>query len=78
MAILVGYLRRKNEVPDGHQKTRQGWTQLAIIGEALELESQFDPPLRKSPDPNLWGKGWARQCPTLGFALLNGKRVSRL
>ena len=52
MAILGGYLYRKNAPPPGYQKIWGGWTRLSIMGEAYELRDHFDPPQtasRKEP-----------------------------
>ena len=44
MAILGGYLYRKNAPPPGHQKIWAGWTRLTIMAEANELKDHFEPP----------------------------------
>ena len=44
MAILGGYLYRKNAPPPGHQKIWEGWTRLTIMAEAYELKDRFEPP----------------------------------
>ncbi len=44
MAILGGYLYRKNAPPPGHQKIWEGWTRLTIMSEAYELRDYFEPP----------------------------------
>ena len=44
MAILGGYLYRKNAPPPGHQKIWEGWTSLTIMAEAYELRDYFEPP----------------------------------
>ena len=44
MAILGGYLYRKNGPPPGHQKIWSGWTRLTIMAEAYELKDHFEPP----------------------------------
>ena len=57
MAILGGYLYRKNAPPPGHKKIWEGWTRLTIMAEAYELKDHFEPPLERSPDLDLWGMG---------------------
>lgn len=44
MAILGGYLYRKNAPPPGHQESWEGWTRLTIMSEAYELRDYFEPP----------------------------------
>ena len=44
MAILGGYLYRKNAPPPGHQTIWSGWTRLTIMAEAYELRDHFEPP----------------------------------
>ena len=44
MAILGGYLYRRNAPPPGHQKIWSGWTRLTIMAEAYELKDHFEPP----------------------------------
>ena len=44
MAILGGYLYRKNAPSPGHQKIWEGWTRLTIMAEAYELKDRFEPP----------------------------------
>ena len=44
MAILGGYLYRKNAPPPGHQKIWEGWTRLTIMSDAYELRDYFEPP----------------------------------
>ncbi|MDE0103170.1 MAG: hypothetical protein OXN89_12390 [Bryobacterales bacterium] len=48
MAILGGYIYRKNAAPPGHQKTWEGWTRVTIMAEAYELRDRFEPPLAAS------------------------------
>ncbi len=50
MAILGGYLYRKNAPPPGHQKIWEGWTRLTIMSEAYELRDYFEPPALASQD----------------------------
>ena len=52
MAILIGYLNRKNAPPPGHQEIWEGWAHLSIMGEAYEFRVHFGPPQtasRKEP-----------------------------
>lgn len=44
VAILGGYLYRKNAPPPGHQKIWGGWTALTIMAEAYDLRAYFEPP----------------------------------
>ena len=60
MAILGGYLYRKNAPPPGHQKVWAGWPRLTIMAEAYELKDHFEPPLERSPDLDFWGMGSLR------------------
>ena len=50
MAILGGYLYRKNAPPPGHQKIWEGWTRLTIMSEAYELRDYFEPPSNASQE----------------------------
>ena len=50
MAILGGYLYRKNAPPPGHQKIWEGWTRLTIMSEAYELRDYFEPPAISSQE----------------------------
>ena len=43
LAILGGYLYRKNAPPPGHQTIWAGWTRLTIMAEAYELNDYFEP-----------------------------------
>lgn len=49
MAILAGYLYRRNARPPGYQKIREGWTCLTIMDDAYELRDHFEP-LRTAPE----------------------------
>ncbi len=44
MAIMGGYLYRRNGPPAGHQKIWEGWTRLTIMSEAYELRDYFERP----------------------------------
>ena len=44
MAILGGYLYRKNAPPPGHKKISEGWTRSTTMAEAYELKDQIEPP----------------------------------
>ena len=50
LAILGGYLYRKNAPPPGHQKIWEGWTRLTIMSEAYELRDYFEPPAISSQE----------------------------
>ena len=43
MAILGGYLYRKNAPPPGYQTIWEGWSRLTIMAEAYELRDHFEP-----------------------------------
>ncbi len=50
MAILGGYLYRKNAPPPGHQEIWEGWARLTIMSEAHELRDSFEPPALASQE----------------------------
>lgn len=52
MAIMGGYLYRKNGPPAGPQKIWEGWTLLTHMSEAYDLRDYFERPLADSrPEP---------------------------